>query len=104
MPIYEFECKRCHQVFEELCSFEDTQTLTCPACSSKRLQRVLAGNAVTAMFKDPRGTSKADNFDYMAHHNYQKAQQESRAARQAAGKYANPYKPVDFGNRMNFID
>ncbi len=33
MPIYEYRCKECHQVFEEWCkNFEETHAKPCPIC------------------------------------------------------------------------
>lgn len=34
MPLYEFQCKKCDLVFEDLVS-SNTQTAACPKCSGK---------------------------------------------------------------------
>ncbi len=34
MPIYEYRCKACHQVFEKWCkSFDDNDEQSCPICN-----------------------------------------------------------------------
>lgn len=40
MPIYEYDCKKCGRLFEELLSSsEDSSGVTCPACNSRRVKR-----------------------------------------------------------------
>jgi len=40
MPIYEFDCLKCGNVFEELVGHsEDASKLTCPSCSSRRVKK-----------------------------------------------------------------
>lgn len=63
MPIYEFQCGKCHTVFEELVMNRDETDILCPACKSRKVQKLIsktgkagltstagsscAGNAVT---------------------------------------------------------
>lgn len=42
MPIYEFECLRCHKEFEELILGSSTGDLQCPSCEGKELKRLLS--------------------------------------------------------------
>lgn len=35
MPIYEYRCKKCNQIVEELQDFNDEPLLLCPNCSGK---------------------------------------------------------------------
>lgn len=43
MPIYEFNCLKCHEYFELLIMNKDEEIqLKCPACSSEELERVLS--------------------------------------------------------------
>ena len=41
MPLFEFSCKKCGHVFEELLSKTELENLKlkCPACASKRVER-----------------------------------------------------------------
>ena len=40
MPLYEYSCKQCDHVFEVLVF--DGETVNCPACHSKRLERLIS--------------------------------------------------------------
>ena len=43
MPIYEFECKKCHERFEKLVKRMDEKAREpCPACGSKETARKLS--------------------------------------------------------------
>jgi len=44
MPIYEYECRTCHQEFE-LIVLKDT-VIACPSCHGSDLERLLSGFAV----------------------------------------------------------
>jgi putative FmdB family regulatory protein len=44
MPIYEYECKACHERFEALV-YASTQ-VTCPACGGKRIEKQFSSFAV----------------------------------------------------------
>jgi len=35
MPVYEYQCKKCHYRFELKQSFNDDSIVTCPQCASK---------------------------------------------------------------------
>jgi putative FmdB family regulatory protein len=47
MPLFEFSCRKCGHVFEELMSASelDKGGLKCPACNSKRVERALSAFA-----------------------------------------------------------
>jgi len=45
MPIYEYECRNCHQEFE-LIVLKDT-VIACPSCQGSDLERLLSGFAVS---------------------------------------------------------
>lgn len=46
MPIYEYACKDCEKVFEELVVRKsDEEEVRCPACSSARIERLLSRTA-----------------------------------------------------------
>lgn len=44
MPIYEYECTRCGEKFEEFCRLNDDKKtgaeITCPKCGSNLVERV----------------------------------------------------------------
>jgi putative FmdB family regulatory protein len=44
MPIYEFRCKNCHHVFEELVfsSLVNGEDLVCPACGEKNAEKLMS--------------------------------------------------------------
>ena len=47
MPIYEFRCTECGQVFEELVMrSSDQQDLACPRCAAREVERVLSACSV----------------------------------------------------------
>ncbi len=50
MPIYEFKCQSCRQVFDELCHLNETgEKLRCPECGqigAKRLISVFAAHGL----------------------------------------------------------
>ncbi|CAO0824690.1 Zinc ribbon domain-containing protein [Desulfarculales bacterium] len=46
MPIYEFRCEKCQQIFEHLALGNDqADSICCPACASEDLSRVLSSCA-----------------------------------------------------------
>ena len=54
MPIYEFRCLQCGEVFEKLFRKSDAESvLACPECKSEELERVLSR---TNYVKGMRGT------------------------------------------------
>jgi len=48
MPIYEYECRACHDQFERLVLPTDTATPTCPACQSADLEKLLSISSVSS--------------------------------------------------------
>ena len=43
MPIFEFECARCHDQFDELVrSAEAVKDVVCPSCGSKKVKKKLS--------------------------------------------------------------
>ncbi len=45
MPIYEYECKKCHHRFERIQKFSDPHVKSCPNCAGK-VELVLSAPAV----------------------------------------------------------
>ena len=57
MPIYEFRCLKCNEVFEILqMSSEDEVEMKCPRCGSEDFQRVLS----TASYAMGEGKGQAE--------------------------------------------
>jgi putative FmdB family regulatory protein len=43
MPIYEYQCRRCGEVFERIMKVnEKSDTLTCPYCGEKKPEKILS--------------------------------------------------------------
>ncbi len=42
MPIYEYECKKCHKMTEVMQRMSDPGPAKCPHCGSKRIERVMS--------------------------------------------------------------
>ena len=50
MPVYEYQCEKCHHQFELKQSFKDKSIATCPQCGSKA-KRIFS--SVPIIFKGP---------------------------------------------------
>ena len=104
MACYSFQCKKCQEPFDEICSYADYDAgfpdLRCPHCRSKKIGKMLtAGDVLWTQ-------SKLQNFEIRAGVNMEKAKNE-RAAAEVAEKLKNPYRRIDDtnrGRRMNFVD
>ena len=46
MPLYEYECKRCHHRFERIQKFSDPLVRKCPKCKTGRVEKLLSAPAV----------------------------------------------------------
>jgi len=44
MPIYEFECPKCEEVFERFCKYSDVEVSACPECGSISKKVISAAN------------------------------------------------------------
>jgi putative FmdB family regulatory protein len=43
MPIYDFQCQKCHHEFDCLLKIDESyETLTCPVCGAKRLKKLVS--------------------------------------------------------------
>lgn len=45
MPIYEYECGKCGNVFELIQKISDPPANKCPECGSKKVSKLLSGSA-----------------------------------------------------------
>ena len=60
MPIYEFKCTECNDIFEILCSTgDDAASPKCPKCGKEELERVLSAASFT-MGSDGAASSKVE--------------------------------------------
>ncbi len=42
MPIFEFQCSRCGNIFEELVLSGDDEDIKCPKCRDKKVNRLIS--------------------------------------------------------------
>lgn len=101
MPLYEFRCEACKITFEELCGMKETRVIQCPDCNGPADKQLTAPGAV--VFAQPKGTSREDNFDYVARWNMDNAKEIRRRAEAAAGGGAAPYRAIDDISSGNFF-
>ena len=47
MPIYEFECTKCREVFEAMHSALGDEKISCPACGSARVTKLVSAFGIT---------------------------------------------------------
>jgi len=61
MPLYEYECKKCHKHTEKIQKFSDAEITICPYCGGA-LERVISAPAISfkggGWFKDGYGNAK----------------------------------------------
>ncbi|HET8946577.1 MAG TPA: zinc ribbon domain-containing protein [Candidatus Polarisedimenticolia bacterium] len=64
MPLYEYECKRCHHRFERIQKFSDPLAKKCPKCKVGRLEKLISAPAVqfkgTGWYVTDYGGKKGD--------------------------------------------
>ncbi|MBI1786581.1 MAG: zinc ribbon domain-containing protein [Acidobacteria bacterium] len=54
MPIYEYRCTDCRETFEQLRRMADAdRDLVCPACASKRVERLFSSFATAGCASAP---------------------------------------------------
>lgn len=92
MPVWDFSCKKCKHIFEELVSCDNISKVKCPKCNSKTEKMV---NTCGVKFGIPQESSKWDNFGYRAGHNYAAAEEERRQAESRSHMGTTPYKEID---------
>jgi len=55
MPLYDFECKGCHTIFEGLCKADEYFAKPCPKCGGSEVNRLVGA---PGLIKKNAGTSK----------------------------------------------
>lgn len=109
MPHYEFQCKKCDTIYDEIVAYDEKgkyPTVKCPKCGGKKKDKLLS-QIGGIIFSDPTTSSKYDNFGYRAGHLMNKAQNERRAAQEASHMGSNPYHSdaqiaADINNDANY--
>ncbi len=95
MPVYGLLCKKCKKEFDVLCRFEERSTIRCEGCGEDGEIVPVMTVPRSVIFKQPKGTSKEDNFDYVAKWNMDNAKDVRRQAEQESKQGANPYPVID---------
>ena len=55
MPIYEFRCLKCNEIFELLfMSDQDSKEMKCPHCQSEEFERILSASNFSISGSSPR--------------------------------------------------
>ena len=98
IPKYEFECKKCHIVYEDLVTWDETgkyKGVQCPSCASKRKTKLMS--TCGFQFANPEGTdrwnSESNGHDYRFNHNLPKVLDERRRAEESSHMGPNVYAP-----------
>lgn len=99
MPHYEFSCKKCLKIFDEIVTYDATgkyAKLKCPYCGSKKKDKLIS--MYSFQFTNPEGSdrwnSEATGHDYRFKHNIPKVKKEREMA-EALSHMPNPYKEID---------
>ena len=97
---YDFECKKCHHVYDALTEYDETgkyKKLKCPDCGSKSKLKLMS--APSFNFSNPEGTKRWNNVstghDYRFKHNIPKVKQERAMAEAMSHMGGNPYGSGD---------
>lgn len=57
MPIYEFKCSKCNEIFEVIVmSGNDDEEIKCTKCGSQSFERVLSSGSIGASNPSPSGS------------------------------------------------
>lgn len=64
MPIYEFTCRKCGNVFEEILAFSALENLNleCPACKSTQVDKGLSSFAIASGDNGGAGSCGSSGF------------------------------------------
>jgi putative FmdB family regulatory protein len=55
MPIFEYRCKECGKVFEELISGDRNRSIPCPSCQSSNTEKLMSAIGGISMGKSSAG-------------------------------------------------
>lgn len=100
MPHYDFECKKCKHVYDDIAPFDETNKypgVCCPECGSKKKIKLMSG--CNYAFSQPQGTdrwnSESGGHDYRFKHNLPKVIKERRDAELKSHMGASPYSKIN---------
>lgn len=99
MPIYEFQCKKCKECYDAICSITDTKykKVKCPSCKSSSKERLVSNFAFN--FSNPIGTdrwcSDSMGHDYRFNWNLPNVRKQREAAERASHVGPDPYGNLD---------
>src|ERR1700724_1431879 len=96
MPLYEYECKKCHHRFEKIQKFSDRMVKKCPDCGGVVEQMISApavqfkgsGWYVTDYAKKSSGTASSSNGD-------SKSKDEAASKKESGSKEESASKKVE---------
>ena len=96
MPVYEFECLKCHHKYDEMAPFDKSgkyATVKCPECHSKKKTKIMS--STNFQFSNPVGTDRwnsgATGHDYRFKHNIPKVKAERKIAENLSHMGSDPY-------------
>ena len=57
MPLYEFECTQCNEIFDQILSVRELEKeeVFCPKCGSREVKQLLGASAIETGLKGYRG-------------------------------------------------
>lgn len=100
MPVYDFQCNKCEQVYEELAPYDPTdkyKKVKCPHCGSKSKTKLMS--CCSFNFTNPIGTdrwhSEDNGHDYRLKHNLPRVLKEREMAERMSHMGATPYGTMD---------
>lgn len=91
MPKYTFYCQPCNNKFDELCYYREREEIKCNKCGGPTQQEMATIAAI--IFKNPKGTSKEDNLEYVMRYNLERASLERMHNEKLSDD--KPYKQFD---------
>lgn len=80
MPTYTFACDNCEQVFEIFCSFSEyTDKQKCPACKSKKTNRLYSCDLNTVSASVKKGDNELKTLGDLAKRNAERMSDDQKA-------------------------
>ena len=89
MPLFEFSCRQCETVFEEITKFDETGVysgVVCPQCGSGEKEKLIS---------IPAAPVPHDTHDWQYNNKLPKAMKEREMAEKASHMGSQPYNPLD---------
>jgi len=100
MPMYEFKCKKCENIWDELTSYDESgkyPDIRCPKCKSKRKEKLVS--CANFNFSQPVGTDRFNNsHDFRHNWNMDRpggVRDQRKDAEDKSHMGTEPYVPID---------